>query len=99
MLEPNFEPKGPSPIENIGSVAYLKRPDTWFHPGVCPVKHKNKLDPNSDKTLGVVFPGRPVVYAVNLYQLPTMTETEIASSKQFEYADFEALVADGWIVD
>lgn len=71
----------------MDDVEFLKNPDKWPHL-VCPVKR--------GKESGIVV-NEPVVRELNIWK--GWTPEEFDAAKTWEYPSFEALVADGWIVD
>jgi len=71
--------------------------DRWPHWPVLPVKRYREGDMPD---LGVIVAGRSTVYLVNLFQLQTgPLGPQLEGVEKRDYANREALIADGWIGD
>jgi len=83
----------------IDDLAILKDPRQWTWM-VCPVKSRTKTADRGWPMMGIVLPRRPTVYIKNLFELRTgELDPQLADVEKFEYATFEEMVADGWVVD
>lgn len=77
----------------------LNNPHQWTWP-VCPVKSRTRKADRGWPVMGIVRPRKPTVYIKNLFELRTgELDPQLADVEKFEYASFEEMVADGWVVD
>lgn len=81
------------------SLQYLRHPDLWTHWSMCPVKRTPQPDdPPACEGIGVVRASRgPVVYRVNMLMISTAADLQ--NVPRLVYPTFDALIADGWLVD
>lgn len=76
----------------------LMDPSRWTIPGICPVKRyvgQGKM-PESGTVMSYA---KTTVIRAGIYQLADMTREEQAKVERTEYADIDAMLADGWTVD
>ncbi len=75
--------------------------DKWPNYPVCPVKSTTKKEDGSNwPVMGLVVAGTPTVYKTNMFALTTgPIKPQLESVDKDEYDSFQAMVADGWIVD
>ncbi len=66
----------------------MKNPDKWplF---VLPIKNK------STREIGILLGGKPIIYKTNMFNVPDNWN----DVPQAYYSSYEAIIADGWIVD
>jgi len=76
--------------ERERSLAHIKDPDQWVHLGKCPIKRRRGTQMPE---VGYLVEGAgPRVYLGNLFN--------IRQDDAFkDYASFEAIIDDGWVVD
>lgn len=78
-------------------LSFMQTSDNWPRYPILPIKRKNNDIGFWDCAI-LFADGRPIVYHCNMFQLADKTLT-LESCKKNTYDSFEALVADGWIVD
>ena len=84
----------PTPEKDL---KHLKDFTLWSRPSVCPIKRYDGKDKDGFPTCAVVIDGHgPIVYEVNMFQL---SEKSVNECLKHEYESFEAMIADGWMVD
>lgn len=78
----------------------LNNPDSWPLWPVMPMKHRTKKGDFGIPEIGFVISGRPWVYLSNYSSLKTgPLAPQLAGIGAAVYDSFEALLADGWMVD
>jgi hypothetical protein len=83
----------------MNDVKILNDPYQWTWT-VCPVKSRTRTADRGRPLVGLVVPRRPTVYIKNLFELRKGDlNLQLADVEKFEYATFEEMVADGWVVD
>ena len=78
-------------------VAMMRNPILWPVWPYLPLKRSKGMD----EELGVLWAGkgyRTTVFLACLYLLPPTVEVFLASPK-LQYSSFEAIAADGWVID
>jgi hypothetical protein len=85
----------------IDDAFFLKHHDEWPAFPVCPVKRYEKDKQNTWPTCGIVWAGKPTVLVVNMFSISGMNFSMAKEKAEavYEYASFDDMVADGWIVD
>ncbi len=79
-------------------IQFLKDQDNWVQWPVCPVKrYKGHSWPDCGI---VVVGGGHTVYEKNMFELVTgPIMDQVQGCPKHEYPSFEAMIADGWVVD
>lgn len=82
--------------EERNHVEMAKHPELWPMWPYLPLKHSVKRDNSGFPELGLLLDSDPPKAKVfhNCLYLPITSETPVT-----EYASFEELFADGWVVD
>ncbi len=77
--------------------AFLLSPDDWPRWPILPMKKKGEFW-KEERGHGFVFAGHPdTIYFKNIWDIKA--EDKVADYPKQVYADVDALLADGWIVD
>lgn len=85
----------------IDDAQFLKHHDEWPAFPVCPVKRYKKDKQHTWPDCGIVWPRKPTVLVVDMFSISGMNfiMAKEAAEAVHEYASFEDMVADGWVVD
>jgi hypothetical protein len=76
-------------IENRDDLGMLKRPDLWPNWGVLPLKNRR------DERLGYVFASDSTTVIIGLI----FGDLRDPARERVHYADHEAVIDAGWVVD
>jgi hypothetical protein len=88
----------------IDDALFLTKHEHWQCWPVCPVKRYDKDEKHERHTwptCGIVWAAKPTVLVVNMFAISGMnfSMAKEAAEAVHEYASFDDMVADGWIVD
>ena len=82
-------------------VRFLSHHDEWPCFPACPVKRYDGKDRGGFPTCGIVWACKPTVLVVNMFGISgcNYEGAKAKAEEVIEYESFDAMVADGWIVD
>lgn len=76
--------------------AMMANEDSWpMH--ILPIKRPSSV-PGKFPEFGTILPGKPTVYLGGFEDVAVMSQEERDKVKK-DYASYDAIVADGWLVD
>lgn len=91
-----------TPEEKAKEVVMMKDATEWPWGCICAVK-SYMAEGRPFPRVGVITPGKPIVYLQNLFSIvgDTLEEIifELEGVAKIEYPTWEAMVEDGWEVD
>lgn len=88
-------------IREFHDVKFLVEHENWPAWPVCPVKRYDGKDKSGFPTGGIVWVCKPTVLVVDMFVISgcNYEGAKAKAEEVFEYESFDAMVADGWMVD
>lgn len=80
---------------------FLRQHEKWPCFPICPVKCYDGKDKRGFPTCGIVWAGKPTVLVVDMFMISgcNYEGAKEKAEEVIEYESFDAMVADGWMVD